>query len=324
MARPTFRVLFGAALVMLGFLAWGVYQVLLGFGQGHFPDLPAGLYAGSIDCRDTSCSFPLLIEKRDELRELAVFVGDERVPAQRAVVRDPSGGTRLPLLIAASGLRLKLVGEARGVERYEGTFVDPINATQGRWSLEKVNDERLDAAHDGALRGWYMSWLALQMNEGRILELQREYQQQTGKIEKLNGSLLDDDSLRRRADERLGSASSALESAKDEIGRVRQELEVALHNVELAQRVAPRGNLTSMSRESMLREARWIELSLDLFAPETEPGFEESLERAYRVQQLKDEIARVRNLRYQEDTKRRYGGESEETATEEEFYRETR
>jgi hypothetical protein len=324
MTRRGSRVIISIVVALVGFLGWGGYQVLRGFGQGYFPEIAPGLYAGSLECDGGTCSMPLLVEKQAQLRELAVFVGDERVPAQRAVTQDPSGRTKLPLIVAAQNLRLKLVGEARGIERYQGTFVDPINATQGTWKLEKRGDERLDPVQETAIRNWYAAWMSLQANEGKIQELQQEYQQQTRKIEKLNGSLLDDDTLRRKADQRLGSASSALESVQDELTQVRQELESALRNVELAQRVSSRGNLVLMSRESIQREARWIEISLNLFAPETAPGFEESLERAYRVQQLKDEIAQEREKLYREDTKRRYGGESSETRTEEEFYHEAR
>ncbi len=89
----------------------------------------------------------------------------------------------------------------------------------------------------------------------------------------------------------------------------------------MAQRIAPKGRLALLARETLQRESRWIELSLKLLAPETSPGFEQSLERANRVKALKDEIAAENQRIAQLQDAGRYRGSDPETAREEEFYR---
>jgi hypothetical protein len=75
-----------------------------------------------------------------------------------------------------------------------------------------------------------------------------------------------------------------------------------------------------LSRETIQRESRWIELSLKLLSPETSLGFDQALERAERVQALRREIRDAREAAVQRATEQRYKGESAETQHEEEFY----
>ena len=75
-----------------------------------------------------------------------------------------------------------------------------------------------------------------------------------------------------------------------------------------------------MSRETIQRESRWIELTLQLLAPETSIGFDQALERAERVRELKEAIAKEREAREAKSLGDRYPGKERETRSEEEFY----
>lgn len=75
-----------------------------------------------------------------------------------------------------------------------------------------------------------------------------------------------------------------------------------------------------LSRETIQRESRWIELTLKLLAPEMSPGFDQALERAERVRALQRQIAEERDAIARQGEAERYRGEASETTREEEFY----
>jgi hypothetical protein len=140
-------------------------------------------------------------------------------------------------------------------------------------------------------------------------------------MENLSPYLVDDGSLRQKATSRLSNTSSALDEARADVEKVQAELDATIRNVELSQRISPKGRLAILSRESLQRESRWIEITLKLLAPETTPGFEEQLERAYRIKAVQDQIEAERRRMEELDTLDRYRGVGAETPNEEEFYR---
>jgi hypothetical protein len=161
----------------------------------------------------------------------------------------------------------------------------------------------------------------LQKVEDAIEHVKRRYDSQKTKMEKLSRYLMDDVPLREKATSRLSSTSSALDDARTDLEKARAALDATIRNVELSQRVSPKGRLAFLSRESLHRESRWIEITLKLLAPETTPGFEEQLERAYRIKAVQDEIEAERRRIEEIDTLDRYRGAENETSSEEEFYR---
>jgi hypothetical protein len=264
---------------------------------------------------------PLYVERAATSPSLIVALGEQKIPAQHAPIQDPLGKSRLPLIISGPDSRLRLTGMRKDENRYEGECLDPISNRKGTWYLQKTEISRELDREDGDLPAWTALVNDLQSVEDAIEVLKHKYDSQKTKMEKLSRYLVNDEPLREKATSRLSSTSSALDSARADLGKAQEALDVTIRNVELSQRVSPKGRLAFLSRESLQRESRWIEITLKLLAPETTPGFEEQLERAYRIKAVQDEIEAERRRMEEIDTLDRYRGIESETSSEEEFYR---
>jgi chromosome segregation ATPase len=252
---------------------------------------------------------------------LIVALGDQQVPAQHAPVHDPSGRSRLPLIVSGADARFRLTGAPKEDGRYEGECLDPIHNRTGSWILQKVEMNGEIDREDGDLHTWITMVQELHKLEGSIEAVKHRYDSQKVQMENLSPYLVDDGSLRQKATSRLSNTSSALDEARADVEKVQAELDATIRNVELSQRISPKGRLAILSRESLQRESRWIEITLKLLAPETTPGFEEQLERAYRIKAVQDQIEAERRRMEELDTLDRYRGVGAETPNEEEFYR---
>ncbi len=302
------------ALVSVSYLFWRDMS-------RSFPDVPPGVYVGMVRCDGQEVGLPLYVERTPNSPSLLVALGDPKLPAQYAPVQDPLGKGRLPLIVSGPDVRLKLTGVRKHEGGYEGECVDPIRNRSGTWYLEKIEFNREIDREDSDLYEWITSVFEVQKVEDAIEVAKRKYDSQKTRINKLSRYLVDEEPLREKATSRLTTTSSALDSARVDLGKARVALDATIRNVELSQRVSPRGRLAFLSRESLQRESRWIEITLKLLAPETTPGFEEQLERAYRIKAVQDEIEAERRRMEEVDTLDRYRGGGAETVHEEEFYR---
>ena len=167
---------------------------------------------------------------------------------------------------------------------------------------------------------WFSLWQEVERLEDQILTSQRNTDQQRATIDNLHRYVDDEDALRKTADVRLGRTDSALSSARDELALRQSQLDRALSDFDLSQRISQEGKLVFLSRETLQRESRWIELSLRLLAPETSIGFEQALERAERVTALKASIDRERRAIIQKAADELPRNEGAEIQAEEEFY----
>jgi hypothetical protein len=84
--------------------------------------------------------------------------------------------------------------------------------------------------------------------------------------------------------------------------------------------VSQEGRLVFLSRETIQRESRWFELTLDLLVPETSIGFDQALERAERVRKLKEAISKEREVRAARSVAESSPKKNNESDSEEEFY----
>lgn len=286
-----------------------------------FPDLDPGVYVGTIEKDQDGLKVPWCVVKHQGEHSLAVGVGDVRVAAQRVAPVDPSGTTRLPLTIGDSTTRLKFTGnQAEQPHRYEGRYYNPISNEKGEWKLARVSAESVPIKTDHELVRWFSLWQEVERLEEQILVSQRSADEQRSKIENLHRYVADEDVLRKTADVRLGRTDSALSAARDELALRQSQLDRGLSDFDLSQRISQEGKLVFLSRETLQRESRWIELTLKLLAPETSIGFEQAFERAERVRSLKASIAQERKAMIQKAADERPRNDGSETRAEEEFY----
>ena len=287
-----------------------------------FPEISEGSYAGMVIPSAKEGRRPLYVVKTASSRDVVVVLGDSDFPAQRVPVLDPSGSNRLALVIAGNQARLKLTGVKKTEGRLEGDWVDPIRDIKGEWFLERVGFETTFSQQGVDLQGWLISSRELRQVEGEIKGLEKRYDSNRIQMDRLNRYLIDDGALKDKASSRLTGATGSLVEAQSELGKIRADLEEKAKSAELSQRVSPRGRLAVLSRESLQRESRWIEITLRLLAPEMAPDFEAQLERATRVKELEDHIAAERARIEEIESVDRYRGANPETPKEEEFYRE--
>lgn len=302
------------SIVLVGYLFWRDVS-------RSFPDVPQGVYVGMVLYDGQDVGVPLYVERVTSSPSLLVALGDLKIPAQYAPIRDPLGKGRLPLIVTGSDTRLRLTGVRKDERRYEGECLDPIKNKRGTWYLQKIEINRDLDREDNDLPAWIALVAELQKVEQAIEHVKHSYDSQKTKMAKLSRYLIDDVPLREKATSRLSSTSNALDDARRDLEKARTALDATIRNVELAQRVSPKGRLAFLSRESLHRESRWIEITLKLLAPETTPGFEEQLERAYRIKAVQDEIEAERRRIEEIDTLDMYRGARDETSSEEEFYR---
>ncbi len=312
-----FVVVGGIGAVCLALLGWAWY----GFrSPGAFPNLVQGAYVGTFSIEHGGASYPWSVVKETNSEALAVFVGDIRIQAQRVDVKDPSGKTRLPLIIGSSDARLRFTGNEVSPGEYAGEFINPISNEKGSWRLRKVPSDSIAAGLEDDLTRWYALWQELDGLEGEIHEAQVKADQHRSAVDSLHQYVSDGDTLKKTASERLGRADSQIDSLRGELIEQRSLLDQKIRDFELAQRISPEGALVFLSRQTIQRESRWIELTLKLLAPGSSPEFQQAIEKAQRVKTLQREINQERSVARKPSAEGSPGTPKRETESEEEFY----
>jgi hypothetical protein len=303
--------------VGLPLVAWALF---LRGESGAFPLLLDGTYVGTFGVEGGATRYPWSVVKEPNGQSLAVFVGDVRIPAQRIDARDPSGKTRLPLIVGTTETRLRFTGKELAQGEYGGDFINPISNERGTWMLRKVPSDPIATALEDDLSRWYALWHELESLEDDIQKAQAKADQHRSAVDSLNSYVLDGDTLKKTANERLGRAGSEIESMRVELAEQRQLLDQKIRDFELSQRISPEGALVFLSRQTIQRESRWIELTLQLLSPESSPGFQQAIEKARRVKNLKRQIAQERGGSTKAGAEADHGASKREIESEEEFY----
>lgn len=307
-------VVVGVGLPLIG---WALF---LRGASGTFPILMDGTYVGTVNVEGGSTTYPWSVVKEPNDQSLAVFVGDVRIPAQRVDPRDPSGKTRLPLIVGATETRLRFTGKELAQGEYGGEFINPISNERGTWTLRKVPSDPIATTLEDDLSRWYALWNELEGLEDDIQKAQAKADQHRSAVDSLNGYVSDGDALKKTANERLGRAGSEIESMRADLAGQQQLLDQRIRDFELSQRISPEGALVFLSRQTIQRESRWVELTLKLLSPESSPGFQQAIEKARRVKNLKRQIAQERGNSTKAGEEAGHGAPKRETENEEEFY----
>jgi hypothetical protein len=203
---------------------------------------------------------------------------------------------------------------------YRGDFIDPLSNEKGTWRLLKVPSDAIAAGLEDDLTRWYALWQELESLEGEIQQAQAKADQQRSAVENLHQYVSDGDALKKTANERLGRADSQIEAMRGELVEQQRLLDQRIRELELAQRISPEGALVFLSRQTIQRESRWVELTLKLLSPESSPGFQQAIEKARRVKSLKREIAAERGSQSDSSAGENRWAPKRELESEEEFY----
>lgn len=287
-----------------------------------FPQLRPGIYGGTLVPEDGDGPFPFWVESVVGTPDILVSLGVAGVPAQRAVVVEPSSKTRLPLIVTGVERRFRIIGREDDNGTYEGDYSDPITSERGTWRLKRYEVPPLERSARDDLVEWVNTWQALGLVETKIEEIKNVYDSDEYRIEKLHRYAVEGDSLKKAADSRLSSTTSALEDLKKANAAKKSELDELLRNIDISRRVSNEGRLAELSRETIVREGRWIEKALNIAAPNVSGNFDAAYERALRVKALQDQIADERGLIRNQTEGPRYRERNGERESEEAFYNE--
>lgn len=287
-----------------------------------FPQLRPGMYGGTLVPDDGGEPLPFWVESIVGTPDILVSLGVAGVPAQRGVIVEPSSKTRLPLIVTGAERRFRIIGREDDNGTYEGDYSDPITSERGTWRLKRYEIPPLEKSARDDLVEWVTTWQALGSVETKIEEIKNVYDSDEQRIEKLHRYAVEGDSLKKAADSRLSSTTSALEDLKKRNAAKKSELDELLRNIDISKRVSNEGRLAELSRESIAREGRWIEKALNIAAPNVSGNFDVAYERALRVKSLQDQIADERGLIRNLTEGPRYRERDGERESEEAFYNE--
>jgi hypothetical protein len=299
----------------------GAFVLVRDFNR-TFPQLRPGVYAGTFVSTDTGESIPWWVESNVGSPDIFVSVGLAGIPAQRGVVVEPSSKTRLPLIVSGAERRFRVIGREDDSGTYEGDYSDPITSQRGTWRLNRFDIAPLEKGTRDDLVEWVTTWQALRSVEAKIEEVKNTFDTDEARIEKLHRYAVEGDSLQKAATSRLSSTATALEELQKNNAAKKGELDNLLRNIDISKRVSNEGRLVELSRESIAREARWIEQALHIAAPDVSGNFDAAYERALKVKALQDQISDerglIRNLTEGAQTR----GRNVERDSEEAFYNE--
>jgi len=297
------HLLSGLALIVLAFVSALLWLEV----QKRFPSLPPGHYLGVL-----KNVFP-------EERPVGIYVkrktpqGPIQVLVLRAgwmleeidpVARDSQNTWLHPINLRGPDALLSFVGSVTDSGKYVGVVTDTEHRTEGNWELVRLQESRdINRIMEDDLRLWLSLRSELLLVDRQITERDRESTELRARIEVLQDQIQKGEGLREHGQEQYIKAQDERESARQ---RLNQKLEEARHlqeRVELAQRVTEAGRLVWLAREVAERENSWLEAMLGSRALSNRPhDFEQQLERASRIIQLKREIAleRIRIREMQE------------------------
>lgn len=261
-----------------------------------FPPLAPGLYAGFIKPASKGEPFAWLVEVPPNSSEVLVSVGSPLFPAQRALVTEPSRTTRLPLIISGEGRRLRLAGDVLENMGARGEYSDPISGEGGTWTLERVGLAEFGKEGEAGLSAWGVAWSVGSLAEAKAESVRLRIGEIKGRVTSLKEELSGRQSLKSLNADPVVKPALPDDKESREVTAKKGELDAILKNIDTSNKVSPAGKLVLMSRESIQREAAWIENALDLTAPEASADFDSKYERALKVKALQDQIADERGL----------------------------
>jgi hypothetical protein len=318
------------ALLILAILGASVSAGWFAFVRyaGGFPELAPGIYSGLM-VDSSRGSSPWLVVREEGHGGLTVALGDEVIQPQKFSSSElkadtqPKGGltlgSRRPLMVGTDK-RVRFVGAGDSGSVFGGDFEVVTKSQRGTWTLVRRPDMAISQVEQGDLTRWYSLWREVEGLEREITQARTIADRNRDSVVNLDHHIGEGQTLRATANRRLGHADSQVEAAREELRQRQQQLDRSISDFELTRRISPEGKLAHLSRETLQRESRWIELTLKLLAPETSLGFDQALERAERVQELKRKIAEQRRLKLEAGERERYQGRSPETSSEEQFY----
>jgi hypothetical protein len=277
------------ALVVLGYLLQSEWQK-------RFPLLPPGTYGGYVQGANTKA--PFLVQHRADTQELTVLVFLPEAVVS-TVVGTPSGSaggdTILPISIIYKGSSVTFAGAAEGTDSFSGEFSGTLfqGAKGGRWTLQKRAEPRtLEPSQHTDVALWLSLRNELEGVKRQITQAELRVPIQRAEIEKLTLFVTEGERLKSRAQEKYSLVKEELTSLQKLLTEQQAEAKRLQEALFVNQKVSGMGKLVSLARDSLEREARWIDSMVRVVTPPAD--LDEAVAQAERVMATKREIAKER------------------------------
>ena len=278
-----------------------------------FPRMETGLYSGVIvsPLDPQAPPLALIVLSRAQSDQLDVaFVGSD-LELQTVALKTSPAGPRGPS-VSAQALELnspagplRLSGQRSADGNYAGKVTQLRSGTEAAWRLVRAESgaPTLEETNLKEIRMWLSLRAELLAVELRSSWLAKKIPQQAEEIKKLDEFVTEGVGLKQRADQKFGQVQGLVKAALERLKLKQQEAKELEEKISLSQRVTPMGRLVSLGRESLQREAAWVELMFKLNPQSGDTKrIEQDYARAAKVLELKAEIRREREPQVDTDT----------------------
>lgn len=106
-------------------------------GNGDFPRIPPGIYAGTVQGVLPGITSPLALISRPKEDTITVVIGIEGWSPTTVSTRQQKGEPSATIVVRSNGVLLNMTG-ATSPEEVTGTFVNAVTGESGIWSAKKV------------------------------------------------------------------------------------------------------------------------------------------------------------------------------------------
>ena len=156
-----------------------------------------------------------------------------------------------PLLLKSEGFFLRLT-EAKDCAgyRYCGSVTNLQNGRQGRWFLK----DRVIQPEPEEETKILLTHAALLAKQIKAEGMRKNLEELKSESIKLSSALEDAESIRSKSDTRFSSQQQRIEELKMQIDQEEMALRRLQSNFEIAKSVSPRGRVTSLARQMLVRE----------------------------------------------------------------------
>lgn len=208
------------------------------------------------------------------------------------------GGNAIPpVKITGPQGVVQFVGSETQPGKFSGSVLNANNRVRGQWELNAIEEQAEAEPNIPAdrIKAWHEMRVVLQEIEERIGSIEPKVNQQNKEIARITEFITEEEKLKKRADEKYNRMKEELASLERILKVKHKEGRNLERQFDISQRVKGMGRLVALSRDSLEREARWIEVMERSVTGEYPPDFEEAYRRGVKIMELKRQIAREKD-----------------------------
>jgi hypothetical protein len=229
-----------------------------------FPAIPGGTYVGRWNGADGKAGPGLYAERITGTNSLLFVVFEngwtpQAVPLKTFAQRSSTSAFR-PLTLSHEHVVYTLLGDESG-DGFRGE-IRASNGRNGTWELHPVSSSSLKDSlaltpEDFDLKSWLTAKVGYNASRDEIDALRVSHEQSSGKYDKLERFVKDEDTLKDRSRSRIDELESEINRVTAERKKSTQDLKNALSDLTLLTKIKARGQIVDFDRRIARRENKW-------------------------------------------------------------------